>query len=117
MAETRALLDGLTICLELGLDKVQIQTDSKLVVQWFGSRAIIPWSLGKWWKEIREKAAMMNVLIVHVYREGNNVADFLSKWGMKYKSGGALHHRNCRALKQFIIADEHNIPNIRYSKI
>ncbi|KAF5188016.1 hypothetical protein FRX31_022396 [Thalictrum thalictroides] len=117
MAETRALLDGLTICIELGLGKVQIQTDSKLVVQWFGSRAIIPWSLSKWWKEIREKAAMMEVMIAHVYREGNNVADFLSKWGMKHKSGGALHHRNCRALKQFIAADEHNIPNIRYSKI
>ncbi|KAF5207701.1 hypothetical protein FRX31_002711 [Thalictrum thalictroides] len=117
MAETRALLDGLALCMELGLDKIQIQTDSKLVVQWFGSRASIPWSLSKWWKEIRERAAMMNILIVHVYREGNKVADFLSKWGMKYKSGGALHHKNCRAFKQLIVADEHNIPSIRHNRI
>ncbi|KAF5195554.1 hypothetical protein FRX31_014857 [Thalictrum thalictroides] len=114
MAETRALLDGLTLCLELGLDKIQIQTDSKLVVQWFCNKASIPWSLRKWWKEIREKAAMMNVLILHVYREGNYVADYLSKWSMKLKSGGALNHRNCRPLKQLLVADEHNIPNIRH---
>ncbi|KAF5208027.1 hypothetical protein FRX31_002385 [Thalictrum thalictroides] len=56
----------------------------------------------------------MDASIQHVYREGNSTADLLSKLGMKYKGNGAVNHRTCRTLIQLLVADGHNIPNIRY---
>ncbi|KAF5204671.1 hypothetical protein FRX31_005740 [Thalictrum thalictroides] len=116
MAETRALYDGLQLCEDLCIDEVEIQTDSLLVVQWFMQIIEIPWSLKNWWKKIRLKKRLMNIKIFHVYREGNKVADFLSKKGLQLRCDGASNYRTDRHFKQLLVADRSNIPNFRHAR-
>ncbi|KAF5183705.1 Ribonuclease h domain [Thalictrum thalictroides] len=116
LAETRALLDGLVLCEELGIDLVLIQTDSMLVVKWFLKLTEIPWHLRLWWRKIRDLTGSMNVQIIHIYREGNYAADYLSKKGINLASNGAVNHNRDKIFKQLLVADEHKIPYLRQSK-
>ncbi|KAF5176952.1 Ribonuclease h domain [Thalictrum thalictroides] len=81
VAETRALLDGLDMCQDLCIDKIQIRTDSTLVVKWFLNLIEVPWHLRTWWRKIQIQARFLDIKMVHVYREGNSLADYLSKQG------------------------------------
>ncbi|KAF5204423.1 hypothetical protein FRX31_005990 [Thalictrum thalictroides] len=103
MAETRELYDGLQLCEDLCIDKVEIQTDSLLVVKWFMQTIEIPWSLQNWWKKIRLKARFMNIQIFHVYREGNKVADFLSKKGLQLRCDGASNYRTDMIINPLVL--------------
>ncbi|KAF5191388.1 Ribonuclease h domain [Thalictrum thalictroides] len=116
MAETRALYDGLQLCEELCIDKVEIQTDSLLVVKWFMQTIEIPWSLKHWWTKIRHKSRFISIQIMHVYREGNSAADYLSKKGIHLQCDGAVNHRTDTKLKQMLLADRNNIPNLRHAR-
>ncbi|KAF5182656.1 hypothetical protein FRX31_027758 [Thalictrum thalictroides] len=116
LAETRAILDGLTYCEMLGYARIQIQTDSKMSLQWFNRSLETPWHLKVWWQLIHSLSQNMQVTILHVYREGNNSADHLSKVGIRKKSKGAININADSRLKQILMGDKAQIPNIRYAR-
>lgn len=78
-AELQALSSGLAFCLELGFDMVDIESDSKLLVDMLSSRASWPW---RHYLVLQRLAAMLansDLRLRHVFREANAVADGLSK--------------------------------------
>lgn len=52
LAEFRALLYGIILCIRMGYDHNAIQTDTTMVVQWATKMVSIPWILSPWWRLI-----------------------------------------------------------------
>ncbi|KAF5201191.1 hypothetical protein FRX31_009221 [Thalictrum thalictroides] len=115
-AETRAILDGLIFCDMLGFTRIQIQTDSKMALHWFNRSLEAPWHLKVWWQHIHSLSQKMQVSILHVYREGNNLADYLSKMGIKKKIKGAINVNIDARFKQISRGDKSQVPNIRHAR-
>lgn len=67
VAETRALLDGLSMCKDLGLRDIVIEIDSKVLFQWVKKGACSLWWLWKYWKDIMELIRLTNAQIHHVF--------------------------------------------------
>ncbi|OVA15373.1 Ribonuclease H domain [Macleaya cordata] len=86
LAESRALLDGLSLCWDIGIDRIAVRVDSKLVASWFHCIGDIPWSLARWWSKIREVTQVLDVIVAHVYMELNTPADFMATMGIQTSS-------------------------------
>jgi ribonuclease HI len=80
-AETRALLDGLRMCRDLGIRDIIVETDSNIVVQWLHKDTCSLWWLWEFWEEILELTRLLNAQVQHVFREANMAADLLAKNG------------------------------------
>lgn len=80
-AEISALLSGLLICYQIGVPKVLIESDSKLLVQWFLNECEPPWALLTIWRNILQISELRDISIQHIYRERNATADKLAKQG------------------------------------
>jgi ribonuclease HI len=59
-----------------------VETDSELVVKAFKSSISIPWSLRNKWFNCQLLLKNMNLLVTHIYREGNDCADTLANIGL-----------------------------------
>lgn len=82
MAEFKALVLGLSLCIELNLAKVEIEGDSAIVVNALRAKKVLSWKL----QSLLDSAINMmdkfeNVMINHIYREGNTMADALANLG------------------------------------
>lgn len=75
VAETRSLLVGLHLCVDLGFRNIVIQSDSLLACKWFVREFSIPWFLKAWWCGIWDVAKGLNLTVSHIYREANSIAD------------------------------------------
>ncbi|KAF5180733.1 hypothetical protein FRX31_029662 [Thalictrum thalictroides] len=105
-AESRAIMEGISLCKSLGYHNILILTDSNLCFKWFYKLFKIPWPLRVWWKRIWDIAATCQVTVEHTYREGNKAADHLASLGIKHKGDGAA---NCHVdinFKQFLVGIE-----------
>jgi ribonuclease HI len=86
-----AELCGAMRAIEIAFDKqwtrLWIETDSLSVVSTFNrSDRQVAWSLRNRWNNVILKARQMNVIITHIYREGNQVADSLANYGLSLTS-------------------------------
>jgi hypothetical protein len=59
-----------------------IESDSKLAILAYRNQKIIPWQLQNRWSNCLLKIIDMDVIVSHVYREGNSIVDKLSKLGL-----------------------------------
>ncbi|KAF5204759.1 hypothetical protein FRX31_005655 [Thalictrum thalictroides] len=116
LAESRAILDGIQACYLMGYHTVQLQCDSQLAVNWFYNLTSIPWSLRIWWRHIHAYKDKMKINCFHVFREGNQPADYLSKLGLAVKGNGGANKNLDRVFKKLLLADKMEIPNLRVSK-
>jgi ribonuclease HI len=77
---------GIILAIECAFDKnwlhLWIESDSQLAILAFKNPNIIPWQLHNRWSNCVLKLSVMNVIVSHVFREGNTVADKLSKLGL-----------------------------------
>ncbi|OVA00244.1 Reverse transcriptase zinc-binding domain [Macleaya cordata] len=81
--ESRALMDGLALCQQIGIRRIAVRVDSSLVAGWFHAKGEIPWSLLRWWQRIRELAQDLDLFVAHVYRELNARPDrFMASMGI-----------------------------------
>ncbi|KAG2713072.1 hypothetical protein I3843_04G149000 [Carya illinoinensis] len=80
-AELKALIGGLTLCKELGLVNLVIESDSMLVVKWLREKMCTVWYLWDYWEEVVQVLTGTEYLVLHQFREGNRVADFLARQG------------------------------------
>ncbi|KAF5203732.1 Ribonuclease h domain [Thalictrum thalictroides] len=113
MAETRAVLDGLTLCDLLGHTNIILQVDSKLALDWFTNSIQIPWTLRVWWRHVHLLASKLNITAIHNYREANSLADYLSKMGMQTKCMGAINYNVDATFRRFYAGEIAGIPYIR----
>ncbi|XP_042983394.1 phytosulfokine receptor 1-like [Carya illinoinensis] len=82
VAEVLSILHGLRTVDLMGFRKVEIEMDSKLVVEWMKrSRGL--WYLKDFWKKILYRREGIQYSINHTFREFNAVADDLAKMGAK----------------------------------
>lgn len=58
-----------------------IESDSRIVVEWLGKGACSLWYLWDFWEDILVELEGVNFKVIHQYREGNSVADFLAREG------------------------------------
>lgn len=76
LAEIHYLRDGLALCQELGLDSVEIETDSLVSVQVLSQTFSYPW---RYEYELRKcRRLLRHFDLRHVYRKQNQVADRLA---------------------------------------
>ncbi|KAF5200925.1 hypothetical protein FRX31_009489 [Thalictrum thalictroides] len=113
-AESRAILDGIALCVKQGFNKVLLQTDSKLALQWSKQEISIPWNLRAWWRHYRHLTEQMTILYMHTFKEANSVADHLAKKGMDYKCMGACNRWVDKDLGAKISSDKSSIPYLRH---
>ncbi|CAI0559343.1 unnamed protein product, partial [Linum tenue] len=88
-AEIAGITDGLQIAWDLGLKKVQVQTDSKIAMQLLHEATSSNPHHCLIAAARRLLARDWQVEIIHMYREGNVVADFLASLG--HSRGVGLH--------------------------
>lgn len=116
IAESKAILDGLSICKELGYNKIQIQTDSLQATLCFGRQLKIPLSLHTIWDEIYKFQDTLSIEVVHVYREGNKMADYLSKKGILAKGMGAINMSLDERAKEILTGEKLGISYLKKLK-
>ena len=101
-----------------GYSDIVIQTDSMLLATTLQDKSKIPWRLDKLFQEILNLLLHFRYSIMHIYRQGNQVADFLANEGCIAQSSVLYSSittmpRQARGLLQL---DKLGIPNIRFVK-
>jgi ribonuclease HI len=59
-----------------------LECDSALVVNAFTNHHLIPWKLRNRWENCLNLTSNMNLLVTHVYREGNGCVNALANYGL-----------------------------------
>ncbi|KAK2429235.1 hypothetical protein QL285_027690 [Trifolium repens] len=82
-AELSGALRAVEIAWEKGWLNLWLETDSSLVVSTFNkSNNSVAWSLRNRWRNVHIRLKDMNIMVSHIYREGNKVADTLANYGL-----------------------------------
>lgn len=116
VAESRALLDGLRLAKLHSIPISAIHSDSKALVTLLTTKdAAPPWSLLPWWEELKSFILTFHCPIMHIFREGNQLADALAKYAVQTGCNHeffSLRELPCVA-KGYVIADANGLPNFR----
>lgn len=82
-AELEVLCFGLQLCIQNGIDLVEIEGDSQLCVQAIILGDSPNWRIGNWIGSIKELLGRLNNFSLgHVYRGANKAVEFLANWGV-----------------------------------
>ena len=82
VAETTALRNGLVAAKQKGLRRLEVEGDSKLVIDAVNGVSAPPWRLKKIIEDIRMLAQDFEVVqFKHIFREANFVADAIADLG------------------------------------
>lgn len=83
VAEANALLFGLEMCKQYGIQVNEVETDSKLIFNCLNGVVTCPWNIEY---TLRSCNSLLtnDVSLFHTYREGNMLADQLSKLGHQH---------------------------------
>ncbi|KAL0286428.1 UNVERIFIED_CONTAM: putative ribonuclease H protein, partial [Sesamum radiatum] len=77
-AELSAIHRGLQLCRDKGFRKIWIETDAKAIITLISSPRQGAWNLQNTLQRIRNILSQMTYRISHIFREGNQAADFLA---------------------------------------
>ncbi|XP_071928034.1 uncharacterized protein [Coffea arabica] len=77
-AEAQSLLFSLQLCVERGVSSLIVESDSRVLVQLVGSKALSKWPLCTVLREITHHIGRLEATLLHVFREANAVADALA---------------------------------------
>ena len=81
--EALALLNGLKLCLDKGYTKVEVESDSLVLVQTINGRLQPPWSVSYELKQIWDLMKHTECSVEHTFRESNMGASILANLGFK----------------------------------
>jgi len=59
-----------------------LKSDSMLVVNAFFNSSIVPWHLSNRWFNCMKLLNSMNIVVSHIFREGNQCVDSLANYGL-----------------------------------
>lgn len=118
MAELRALVTGLRLCLALGCRPGIVEMDSKIIVELLTNRSHPPWTAHPWWREAISISDRLQVRFIHTYREGNCFADSLANHGVIMEQNRLILQENelPRAARGFLRLDRIGLPYIRIAE-
>ncbi|XP_059315633.1 uncharacterized protein LOC132066321 [Lycium ferocissimum] len=118
-AEARAMMKGLLHCVTQELHPLILETDSLLIKNVVDGVWEIPWCVITEVERIRKMKAEFNVIIQHVYREGNTLADFLTN--LAFDFAGTQSFNSFAELpsagKKILNLDKHQVPNLKIRNV
>ncbi|XP_058084048.1 uncharacterized protein LOC131231762 [Magnolia sinica] len=79
--ELRAAYDGLLLSLNKGFRQIQLESDSKLVIDLLSGRSSPSWQGRPWVARIKNLMNRGNLSLSFIHREGNSPANGLAHWG------------------------------------
>jgi len=80
-AELRALMEGVKHCKNMNFGVIDSEMDSKVILSWLDNKRCGSWYLEDFWEELQLLLTNMDTRFMHVHREGNAVADWLTRRG------------------------------------
>lgn len=83
MAEARALLQGLKLCVHKGVLQWDVEMDSLVLMQIIQGKAGTPWAITYEIREISQLLQKLDHFLMHTFRESNMAADCLANLGCK----------------------------------
>jgi ribonuclease HI len=87
IAELSGVIRAIEIAYQNQWNNLWIETDSSCVVAAFQDRhKPVAWCLRNRWKNVLFMTRLMNFMVSHIYREGNQVADSLANHGLSLSS-------------------------------
>ena len=87
VAEARAVRDALWSALERNFSRIQVEGDSKLVIDCINQKCFTPWRLKSLMKDITSIASNFEAISFHhIYREANFTADAVTSIGHRITS-------------------------------
>ena len=105
-AEIWGALEGLKMAWNMGLDKIILESDSTVLVELLNRRneAVV--------KDRNLLISCMNLvkkdwqlIISHVYREGNRSADWMANFSLKHEQGVSLHESPPTEVENILVDD------------
>ncbi|KAL3500223.1 hypothetical protein ACH5RR_039316 [Cinchona calisaya] len=87
----KALLDGIQLCHKLNIHNVIIEVDFKMVIGLLDNKFKHPWWLDRTF-QLKMAKGGMNYSIVHVFKKGNRLTDFLANVGCDSKCNVIYDH-------------------------
>ena len=82
LAELEAVLEGIKLCIKLGLTKVIIEGDSQIVINALRKKSTPNWVLNSKLEEVLKIIEdLVTLQLTHIFREGNIKADKLPNLG------------------------------------
>lgn len=87
-AELNGIIHGLNLAWNLGLSKILVEVDSKVVFQWLSKTGNTTGPLQGMIKECQKiiHKKEWSVKVEHIYREANRCADWLANFGISCNS-------------------------------
>jgi ribonuclease HI len=85
-AELYGFINAVDFAVSRGWNNLWIESDSELVVKAHKSATLVPWFLSNKWYNCMSRTRNMNIIVSHIYREGNHCADGLAKLGLNLNS-------------------------------
>ncbi|XP_070034275.1 uncharacterized protein [Nicotiana tomentosiformis] len=115
VTEAKALMEGILYYFQNQLHPMIIKTNSLVLKTITEGQWAVPWSINKELKKINKIKGQFNVILQHVFREGNAVADFLAN--LVFSFAGTLEFKSFYdfpvAARSLINYDKSQIPNLR----
>nr|DAD25609.1 TPA_asm: hypothetical protein HUJ06_027073 [Nelumbo nucifera]DAD25624.1 TPA_asm: hypothetical protein HUJ06_027088 [Nelumbo nucifera] len=115
MAEIRAIHDGLDLCHLLELHNIIVESDCKVIVDFFNGKANLPWPIWYWKNKIMEKVSTLSCSFHHTFRENNRVADGLANLSCDSLADCYVESEITLPLniKGLVLIEKTGLPNIR----
>ncbi|XP_060212308.1 uncharacterized protein LOC132639948 [Lycium barbarum] len=118
LAEAKAMLRGIILCINSGFTNVIVESDSMIILNLIKRIKKPPWQLNHIIEQVMDLIKNDNFIFCHTLREGNNTADMLANLGEEAKntfifSGTVSIPSNIRAS---IKLETDGLPNFRFSK-
>ncbi|KAH0651617.1 hypothetical protein KY285_031747 [Solanum tuberosum] len=77
-AEVRAVWEALKYCISQRMSNVHMDTDSLILKNMIVKNWKIPWEFAEKMEDIHEMVTQINVNVQHIFREANQLADFVA---------------------------------------
>ncbi|KAL0349756.1 UNVERIFIED_CONTAM: putative ribonuclease H protein [Sesamum radiatum] len=78
-AELKAIYRGVKLCIDSNIRKIWVETDANVALKLISSPSLGPWHLQNLLQQIRNLLSQTEFKISHIFREGNQVADFANQ--------------------------------------
>jgi ribonuclease HI len=117
VAELSGAMRAIEIAFQKNWHHLWLESDSALVVLAFNNPSKhVAWQLRNRWKNVMFMASQTNLIVSHIYREGNQVADLLANYGLNLTSF-VFWNGSPLFISDFVNRNKGGIPSFRLCTI
>ncbi|OIS99333.1 putative ribonuclease h protein [Nicotiana attenuata] len=116
MAEAKAMLQGIKMCIASRYSNVIVEADSQLIVDMINNKMKVPWHIQHIIDQIVLLSSNGNFCFVHIFREGNIAADQLANRGEKGRNRVIFYDKSSLPdyVKEIVKLVQQSTPNFRF---